>query len=100
MFFIASIVGKVINAVAGGGGMITFPLLMMIVGIVFAASGHYFWKPVRLDHNACKWRVGGSSEVGGATPRSNRVSNISLRLGTSEVTKIETYIRKREFNYV
>jgi uncharacterized membrane protein YfcA len=32
LFFIASIVAGVINAVAGGGGLITFPLLMLVVG--------------------------------------------------------------------
>ena len=32
LFFIASIVGGVINAIAGGGGLITFPLLMLVVG--------------------------------------------------------------------
>ena len=36
MFFIASIVGGVINALAGGGGLITFPLLMLVVGPVMA----------------------------------------------------------------
>jgi len=32
LFFIASVVGGIINAVAGGGGLITFPLLMLVVG--------------------------------------------------------------------
>src|SRR5919198_2121685 len=32
LFFIASIVGGAINALAGGGGLITFPLLMLVVG--------------------------------------------------------------------
>jgi hypothetical protein len=32
LFFIASVVGGVINAIAGGGGLITFPLLMLVVG--------------------------------------------------------------------
>jgi uncharacterized membrane protein YfcA len=32
LFFLASIVAGVINAVAGGGGLITFPLLMLVVG--------------------------------------------------------------------
>ena len=32
LVFIASIVGGVINAIAGGGGLITFPLLMLVVG--------------------------------------------------------------------
>jgi uncharacterized membrane protein YfcA len=32
LFFIASIVAGVINAVAGGGGSITFPLLMLVTG--------------------------------------------------------------------
>ena len=32
LFFIASIVGGVINAIAGGDGLITFPLLMLVVG--------------------------------------------------------------------
>jgi uncharacterized membrane protein YfcA len=36
LFFIASIVGGVINALAGGGGLITFPLLMLVVGPVTA----------------------------------------------------------------
>ena len=36
LFFIASIVGGVINALAGGGELITFPLLMLVVGPVTA----------------------------------------------------------------
>jgi uncharacterized protein len=36
LFFIASIVGGLINAVAGGGGLITFPLLMLVVPPVTA----------------------------------------------------------------
>jgi uncharacterized protein len=32
LFFIASVVGGVFNAVAGGGGLITFPLLMLVTG--------------------------------------------------------------------
>ena len=36
LFFIASIAGGVINALAGGGGLITFPLLMLIVTPVTA----------------------------------------------------------------
>jgi uncharacterized protein len=32
LFFIASVVGEVINAVAGGGGLITFALLMLVAG--------------------------------------------------------------------
>jgi uncharacterized membrane protein YfcA len=32
LFFIASVAGGVINSVAGGGGLITFPLLMLVVG--------------------------------------------------------------------
>jgi uncharacterized protein len=36
LFFVASIVGEVINALAGGGGLITFPLLMLVVGPVTA----------------------------------------------------------------
>ncbi len=32
LFFIASVVGGAINAIAGGGGLITFPLLMLVVG--------------------------------------------------------------------
>ena len=36
LFFIASIVGGVINALAGGGGLITFPLLMLVVTPVTA----------------------------------------------------------------
>ena len=35
-FFIASVIGGVINALAGGGGLITFPLLMLVVGPVTA----------------------------------------------------------------
>jgi uncharacterized membrane protein YfcA len=36
LFFIASVIGGVINALAGGGGLITFPLLMLLVGPVTA----------------------------------------------------------------
>jgi uncharacterized membrane protein YfcA len=36
LFFIASVIGGVINALAGGGGLITFPLLMLVVGPVTA----------------------------------------------------------------
>jgi uncharacterized protein len=36
LFFIASIVGGAINALAGGGGLITFPLLMVVVPPVTA----------------------------------------------------------------
>jgi uncharacterized protein len=36
LFFIASVIGGVINALAGGGGLITFPLLMVVVGPVTA----------------------------------------------------------------
>src|SRR5581483_5604118 len=32
LFFIASVVGGAINAIAGGGGLITFPLLMLVGG--------------------------------------------------------------------
>jgi uncharacterized protein len=32
LFFLASVVGGVINALAGGGGLITFPLLMLVMG--------------------------------------------------------------------
>src|SRR5437867_13405456 len=32
LFFIASVIGGVINAIAGGGGLITFPPLMLVVG--------------------------------------------------------------------
>jgi uncharacterized protein len=32
LFLIASVVGGVINTVAGGGGLITFPLLMLVTG--------------------------------------------------------------------
>jgi uncharacterized membrane protein YfcA len=32
LFFIASVVGGVFNAVAGGGGLIKFPLLMLVTG--------------------------------------------------------------------
>jgi len=32
LFFIASVVGGIINAVAASGGLITFPLLMLVVG--------------------------------------------------------------------
>ncbi len=35
-FFIATIVAGTINALAGGGGLITFPLLMLIVTPVTA----------------------------------------------------------------
>ena len=36
LFFLASIVAGVINALAGGGGLITFPLLMLVVAPVTA----------------------------------------------------------------
>ena len=36
LFFIASVIGGVINTLAGGGGLITFPLLMLVVGPVTA----------------------------------------------------------------
>ena len=36
LFFIASVIGGAINALAGGGGLITFPLLMLVVGPVTA----------------------------------------------------------------
>ena len=36
MFFVASIVAGAINALAGGGGLITFPLLMLVVAPVTA----------------------------------------------------------------
>jgi uncharacterized membrane protein YfcA len=36
LFFVASIVAGVINALAGGGGLITFPLLMLVVAPVTA----------------------------------------------------------------
>lgn len=36
LFFVASIVGGAINALAGGGGLITFPLLMVVVPPVTA----------------------------------------------------------------
>jgi uncharacterized membrane protein YfcA len=32
LFFIASVVGGTVNAIAGGGGLITFPLLMLVTG--------------------------------------------------------------------
>jgi uncharacterized membrane protein YfcA len=36
LFFLASIVGGAINAIAGGGGLITFPLLMLVLPPVTA----------------------------------------------------------------
>src|SRR6266403_5867788 len=36
LFFLASVVGGGINAIAGGGGLITFPLLMLVVPPVTA----------------------------------------------------------------
>jgi uncharacterized protein len=36
LFFVASIVAGVINALAGGGGLIIFPLLMLVVAPVTA----------------------------------------------------------------
>jgi uncharacterized protein len=36
LFFVASIVAGAINALAGGGGLITFPLLMQVVAPVTA----------------------------------------------------------------
>ncbi len=36
LFFVASIVAGAINALAGGGGLITFPLLMLVVAPVTA----------------------------------------------------------------
>src|SRR6266513_1007238 len=36
LFFLASIVGGAINAIAGGGGLITFPLLMLVLPPVIA----------------------------------------------------------------
>ncbi|HYK23901.1 MAG TPA: sulfite exporter TauE/SafE family protein, partial [Candidatus Acidoferrum sp.] len=49
LFFIASIVAGAINALAGGGGLITFPLLMLIVTPVTAdatsAVGLFFAYP-------------------------------------------------------
>jgi uncharacterized protein len=36
LFFLASILGGTINALAGGGGLITFPLLMLVVAPVTA----------------------------------------------------------------
>lgn len=32
LFFLASIVADAMNALAGGGGLITFPLLMLVMG--------------------------------------------------------------------
>ena len=36
LFFVATIVAGLINALAGGGGLITFPLLMLVVPPVTA----------------------------------------------------------------
>jgi uncharacterized protein len=36
LFFLASIVAGAVNALAGGGGLITFPLLMLVVAPVTA----------------------------------------------------------------
>src|SRR5437867_701913 len=36
LFFLASVVGGAVNAIAGGGGLITFPLLMLVVPPVTA----------------------------------------------------------------
>jgi uncharacterized protein len=36
LFFVASIVAGAINALAGGGGLITFPLLMLVISPVTA----------------------------------------------------------------
>jgi uncharacterized membrane protein YfcA len=36
LFFVASIVAGAINALAGGGGLITFPLLMLVAAPVTA----------------------------------------------------------------
>jgi uncharacterized membrane protein YfcA len=59
LFFIATVVAGTINALAGGGGLITFPLLMLVVtpvtadatsavalfviAVGLAASVYYFW---------------------------------------------------------
>jgi uncharacterized membrane protein YfcA len=49
LFFLASIVAGTINALAGGGGLITFPLLMLVTGPVTAdatsAVGLFFAYP-------------------------------------------------------
>ncbi|MGE5214094.1 MAG: sulfite exporter TauE/SafE family protein [Nitrospirota bacterium] len=42
LFFIAAIVGGTINALAGGGGLITFPLLMLVVTPVTADATSAF----------------------------------------------------------
>ena len=49
-FFLASVAGGAINAIAGGGGLITFPLLMLVTGPVTAdatsAVGLFFAYPM------------------------------------------------------
>jgi uncharacterized membrane protein YfcA len=64
LFFIASIVGGVINAVAGGGGLITFPVLMLVVGPMTADASSAVAGRIHLCHagyrtqpNTCVWRA-------------------------------------------
>ena len=50
-FFVASIVAGAVNALAGGGGLITFPLLMLVLAPVTADAldAHPFTYPPRAD---------------------------------------------------
>ena len=67
LFFIATVVAGTINALAGGGGLITFPLLMLVVTPVTAdaTSALALFLPIPLLCGALgtSWKV--SSVAGG-----------------------------------
>ena len=48
LFFVAAVVAGLINSLAGGGGLITFPLLALVVPPVVADATSAFRPPSRL----------------------------------------------------
>jgi apolipoprotein N-acyltransferase len=61
LFFIATVLAGTINALAGGGGLITFPLLMLVVTPVTAdatsAVALFFAYPAAVWRTGTSWQV-------------------------------------------
>ena len=61
LFLIATVLAGTINALAGGGGLITFPLLMLVVTPVTAdatsAAALFFAYPTAVGAPGTSWQV-------------------------------------------
>jgi hypothetical protein len=103
LFFIASIVAGVINALVGGGGLITFSLLMLDTSpvTVDATSAIPYSPriPRRSGFNAHRQRVAGNLSSQGNFGSIAPNSKIFHKLGTGGAGKTETCIRKGVSRY-